>query len=311
LTIGIESAWQSKRTRPPSLGIAAPHAPIALQLREWASTNTASAEINIASPPNPLRLLFPTPLLSFSSLLFFFVDYPHQLSLFSSAMTAFPENQQTGVIPIASHPREDDPPAYTYHPLSSRGPTPPGTPDLTGKTILVPPPTPPRTISPALVSPLSNTRVPLSATPTTIPALSGAELRTLDSRDPLSTCDARFADLILTHVIIPRLRVGVLRWKDRESLEYVPQTKEDVRPSERILCYLHFSVVGAKGVFFRENSESTARNTMTNSAFYQVNINSDSIMSKRYYSMNLIQPVSKLKRCGFGRRRGGFVLNGV
>ena len=160
--------------------------------------------------------------------------------LFSSAMTAFPETQQTGVIPIASHPREDDPPAYTYHPLSSRGPTPPGTPDLTGKTILVPPPTPPRTISPALVSPLSNTRVPLSATPTTIPALSGAELRTLDSRDPLSTCDARFADLILTHVIIPRLRVGVLRWKDRESLEYVPQTKEDVRPSERILCYSHF-----------------------------------------------------------------------
>ena len=125
-----------------------------------------------------------------------------------------------------SNPQEEDPPAYAYDP---QGPTPPATPAPTGKTVLVPPPTPPRTISPFPVSSTSNTRVPLAETPLTIPPPSGAQLRTLDSRDPLSTCDARFADLILTHVIIPRLRVGVLRWKDRESLEYVPQTKEDVR----------------------------------------------------------------------------------
>jgi len=138
-----------------------------------------------------------------------------------------------------SNPQEEDPPAYAYH---AQGPTPPATPALTGKTVLVPPPTPPRTISPVPLSPPSNTRVPLAGTPITIPLPSGAELRTLDSRDPLSSCDARFADLILTHVITPRLRVGVLRWKDRESLEYVPQTKEDVRRPRMHSVFLAFLV---------------------------------------------------------------------
>ena len=73
-----------------------------------------------------------------------------------------------------------------------------------------------------LVAPTESTR--------TAPATSEVAIRVLDSRDPLSTCDTRFADIILANVIIPRLRVGVLRWKDRETFEFVPQTKEDVPP---------------------------------------------------------------------------------
>jgi hypothetical protein len=126
-------------------------------------------------------------------------------------MTVIHEQETGNYVAMAplSQYSQHDPPPYAYSPLgqtdSPNAATPAG-----GKTILVPPPS----------------EIPSAP----IPAAPVAEspLRLLDSHDPLSTCDARFADLILTHIILPRLRVGVLRWKDYESLEFVPQTKEDV-----------------------------------------------------------------------------------
>ena len=118
------------------------------------------------------------------------------------------------------HLPQRDPPPYAYSALTptvSQPATPPATPppapvtSTEVKTVLVPP------------TDLDSARdSQVLGTTTELP------VRVLDSRDPLSTCDARFADIILTHVIIPRLRVGVLRWKDRETFEFVPQTKEDV-----------------------------------------------------------------------------------
>jgi hypothetical protein len=51
-----------------------------------------------------------------------------------------------------------------------------------------------------------------------------------NSSDPLLASDARFADLILANVILPRLRVGILQYKDKESFEYMRQSKADVPP---------------------------------------------------------------------------------
>jgi hypothetical protein len=98
---------------------------------------------------------------------------------------------------------QHDPPPYEYMPLtpSRSAPTSPIIPP--SKTVLVRPP----------VEPTQTPQPPIR----------------LNSLDPLSTCDARFAKIILNNIIIPRLRVGVLRYKDRESFEYVPKTKEDVR----------------------------------------------------------------------------------
>jgi hypothetical protein len=110
-------------------------------------------------------------------------------------------------LPTAS---QRDPPPYAYSPLTPESESSPPSPPIAGKTVLVPPP-----------SEISTSAIP--ATPAT-----ETPVRILDSHDPLSTCDTRFADLVLTHIILPRLRVGVLRWKDRESLEFVPRTKEDV-----------------------------------------------------------------------------------
>lgn len=119
------------------------------------------------------------------------------------------------MVPMEALPgsSQSDPPPYAYTPLTpSESPESPEPPMLGAKTVLVPPPS----------------EFGLSSNIPTTPATSENFARVLDSRDPLSTCDAKFADLVLTHVIIPRLRVGVLRWKDRETLEYVPRTKEDV-----------------------------------------------------------------------------------
>jgi hypothetical protein len=99
-----------------------------------------------------------------------------------------------------------DPPPYQYMPLTPEStesaPTSPTIP--ASKTVLVPPP-----IQPAQTFADDPVR--------------------LDSRDPLSSCDTRFANIILNNIILPRLRVGVMRYKDRESFEYVPKTKDDVR----------------------------------------------------------------------------------
>ena len=128
--------------------------------------------------------------------------------------------QETNIrmIPMDPFPTasQRDPPPYAYSPLTPESDTSPSSPPITGKTVLVPPPSEISTSSPIPATPA--TEIPTTEIP----------IRILDSHDPLSTCDSRFADLVLTHIIIPRLRVGVLRWKDRESLEFVPQTKEDV-----------------------------------------------------------------------------------
>ena len=50
----------------------------------------------------------------------------------------------------------------------------------------------------------------------------------MDSRNPIPACDARFADIVMTNIILPRLQVGVLQWEDRESLKYIRQTRSDV-----------------------------------------------------------------------------------
>jgi hypothetical protein len=50
----------------------------------------------------------------------------------------------------------------------------------------------------------------------------------INSEDPLTEKDARFAELIMMHVIQPRLRIGGLKWKDRNSFQYMRRTEEDV-----------------------------------------------------------------------------------
>jgi hypothetical protein len=112
-------------------------------------------------------------------------------------MDPFPHLSQSG---------EREPPPYAYTPLTptTSAPTSPVIP--ASKAVSVP-----RPVSPAQRTEMST-------------------FRTLNSNDPLSTCDSRLADIILTNIILPRLRVGVLRYKDRESFEYVPRSKEDVLP---------------------------------------------------------------------------------
>lgn len=140
--------------------------------------------------------------------------------------------QETNALVTSSDPfphlPQRDPPPYVYAPLtpsSSHCATPPVTPPpapaMEAKTVLVPPPD--------------------ATTP------SQTAIRVLDSRDPLSTCDTRFADIILTHIILPRLRVGVLSWKDRETFEFVPQTKEDVSPPRTAHPLFHNLIVLEEG----------------------------------------------------------------
>jgi len=124
--------------------------------------------------------------------------------------------QETNALVTSSDPfphlPQRDPPPYVYAPLSPSTSSHRATPPVT------PPPAPAMEVKTVLAPP------PDATTP------SQNAIRVLDSRDPLSTCDTRFADIILTQIILPRLRVGVLSWKDRETFEFVPQTKEDVFP---------------------------------------------------------------------------------
>ena len=52
----------------------------------------------------------------------------------------------------------------------------------------------------------------------------------MDSRNPIPACDARFADIVMTNIIAPRVQVGVLQWEDNETLKYIRQTGNDVFP---------------------------------------------------------------------------------
>ena len=114
-----------------------------------------------------------------------------------------------------TYPSQTDPPAYSYSaltPSSSRA----GSPRLT-----------PSTKVPLLPPPPRNESVGTSHIPRT-PSTEGAAVLPNISIDPILSFDTRFAELIVSQIILPRLRVGVLRWKDRESFAYIPQSKDDV-----------------------------------------------------------------------------------
>lgn len=112
----------------------------------------------------------------------------------------------------------NEPPPYAYTALvsptasepSSPEPMSPRTGTGAGKSILLPPPeeTP-------IVPITTNLRTTLT--------------------DPLLQCDAKFAQLIVQKIILPRTRVGVLKWKDRETLEFYPQNKDDVFPPTNLI----------------------------------------------------------------------------
>jgi len=148
-----------------------------------------------------------------------------------TAMTVI-QKQESGLVPMEANNPHDPPPSYSYTPLSpttSSMPVTPATspplspqPHPNAKTVLVPQPITP---VPAISTvPRTEDRRPVM-------------MNVLKERQPLSTCDSRFADLILTQAILPRLRVGVLKWKDRETFEYIPQTKDDVSSLSLLHCH--------------------------------------------------------------------------
>jgi len=129
-----------------------------------------------------------------------------------------------GLIPMhtMSAQQRQDPPPYAYNPLSTPAQSPPTSPLLTGggKTVLVPPPPTANTTS---ASPTGRSNEPLLP-----PALERSGSR--DAHDELLAKDTRFAELILAHIIIPRIRRDILKCRDHQSLEYVERTDQDVSP---------------------------------------------------------------------------------
>ena len=119
------------------------------------------------------------------------------------------------LIPMDSFQHRDPPPPHAYTPLLSPVPSSSPSSPIPRKSILSPPPPPPSEGSPFDVS--------------TVGPSASSSLGTA-LQDPLLLCDAKFARLIVQQVILPRLRVGVLKWKDRETLEFYPQNKDDVPP---------------------------------------------------------------------------------
>lgn len=108
-----------------------------------------------------------------------------------------------------------DPPPYAYTSLS-----PPGSPPPQTKTPIEPPPRE-STFSPIRDTPTTSAHVPTAATSEVAQSIN-------NSRERLLAQDARFADVVLTHIILPRARVGILRCKDKSSFAFVPQTEDDV-----------------------------------------------------------------------------------
>jgi hypothetical protein len=113
-------------------------------------------------------------------------------------------------------PTQRDPPPYAYSSLS-----PPRSPPPTTKTSISPPPRE-STFSPIPDTPTTSSHVP------TTPVTSELPQAVTESRELLLGQDARFADVILTHVVLPRARVGILRCKDKLSFAFIPQTEDDV-----------------------------------------------------------------------------------
>jgi hypothetical protein len=119
------------------------------------------------------------------------------------------------LLPMDSpHPgsQYNDPPPYAYTPLS-------------------PTASEPSDLSPRAMSPRKSILLPRPSLPdeAPVPMVPVASLGTT-LQDPLLQCDAKFAQLIVHKIILPRVRVGVLKWKDRETLEFYPQNQDDVLP---------------------------------------------------------------------------------
>src|SRR5579862_1212385 len=99
-----------------------------------------------------------------------------------------------------SNPPIQDPPPYAYAPLTPESSRPSRSVSPYGKAVPSPPPS----------ESIETSQIP--STPRT--------WQPYNSVDPLMLSDERFADIILKNVILPRLRVGIYKWKDRESFEF-------------------------------------------------------------------------------------------
>ena len=142
------------------------------------------------------------------------------------------QKQESGLVPMEANNPHDPPPSYSYTPLSRTTSSMPVTPATS------PPLSPqPRPNAKTVLAPQPITPVPVINTVPRTEDRRPVMMNVLKERQPLSTCDSRFADLILTQAILPRLRVGVLKWKDRETFEYIPQTKDDVSSLSLLHCH--------------------------------------------------------------------------
>ena len=133
----------------------------------------------------------------------------------SPPMGAFHEQESNvPLVPMDTFPhsttQHNDPPPYAYMPLSPV--TSETSSPIPRKSLLSPPPPEFPFDDSVAVSP---SVIPTSSLATTL-------------QDPLLQCDVKFSRLIIQKIILPRLRVGVLKWKDRETLEFYPQNKDDV-----------------------------------------------------------------------------------
>jgi len=151
------------------------------------------------------------------------------LFLLDITMGSQDQISQEPLIPMNSLPSgnpQRDPPPYAYSSLSPpRSPPPPTT-----KTSIAPPPRE-STFSPIPDTPTTSTHIP--TTPNTqAPTTPTHEVprEIILSRERLLAQDARFADVVLTHIVLPRARVGILRCKDKTSFAFLPQTEDDVFP---------------------------------------------------------------------------------
>jgi len=125
-----------------------------------------------------------------------------------------------------SNAHGDAPPSYEYTPLSMTSPSPPTSPAITPKT----PISPHHSNTVYAVQSPEIPPTPISGTGPILGPVASSLPPPVRYPDPKSwpTCDAKFADVILANVILPRLRVGIFRDTDRKSFEYERRTKEDV-----------------------------------------------------------------------------------
>lgn len=93
-----------------------------------------------------------------------------------------------------------------------------------------------------------------------LPAIPRTTLGEEHAHDDFLAKDAKFGELILTHIIIPRIRRDILKCRDQESLKYITQTDEDVNPqSPPPPNFAHFCQVREVNSGQRENNVQRTR----------------------------------------------------